>query len=777
MTGSCFSADTRLNANSRYEYCMRTLLIQIICLALATQFVISCTTMQTDQPVPEHTPTQTQRAAVAELALLKMDEIDALVKLDNEPLGRQIASVLREQASESGDFYFRQLDIHFNRQWISLTSTVDIADGTGNIVRATAAGDILLEFSGNSLQWFPLFSELHITSTDFNYADGAYAESIPELDQLALDRLNTNVTDALLLYDNNTIPLDAIPLADIEVGAALSTLSNITATQTQALKGIFIVAGSATMIEPDATSIALDLEFIPDFSVCPADISVSRSVFVREIKSREPRGLIRNMGDLADLQHFYSEISGAKRPMTIIHYWFADGQPWVVKELAVGPSERWRTWSSRGTDHTDASHWRVLVVEKESGCILHSQSVHTLETEAQENISEDGESSVVRNFTTLNDAFAKRTSEFSIVRDKPGIALIEIRRDFLQDVFRSSVSDLNIEARFDPRNLPKLHYTAQMLPIELEDDVCADTSCPEPEVCPSSTAICKRLRDTRDCTTCLFHNPLNNRCIKQAIDPICEGNRNEQNEKYDADHKACKAAVESAKRKCEEKNAQRIRSCEIESGAERSTCQAVKAGIESIKEGARFADVSAETNITGELSAVFSDFQIVGDFQRIQQDIALKFDIELNGDLLFSTGDIPDSVASCLKGWQAPFNNHATNTISQTMLTPLNVGESMLTSSWSGLVIPIAMSPSPLESVFVGNPRLLANCGVKLTVDDVVGVIVGEQADFFSGRINLIVQPLPTRIKLSPATIIYGETTHESTAVLNDKFLRYDIKK
>jgi hypothetical protein len=733
--------------------------------------------MQTDRPVPEHTPTQTQRAAVAELALLKMDEIDALVKLDNGPLGRQIASVLREQASESGDFYFRELDVQFNRQWISLSSTVDIADGTGNIVRATAAGDILLEFSGNSLQWFPLFSQLHITSTDFNYADGSYAESIPELDELALDRLNRNVTDALLLYDNNSIPLDAIPLADIEVGATLPTFSNTTAFQTQALKGIFIVAGSATVIEPKVTSIALDLEFIPDFSVCPADISVSRSVFVKEIRSREPHGLVRNMADLADLQHFYSEISGAKRPMTIIHYWFADGQPWVVKELAVGPSERWRTWSSRGADKTDASHWRVLVVEKESGCILHSQSLHTLETEAIENSSTEGETTVVRNFTTLNNAFEKRTSEFSIVKETPAIALIEIRRDFLQDVFRSSVSDLDIEARFDPDELPKLNYTAQMLPFELEDDVCADTSCPKPEVCPSSIAICKPLRDTRDCTTCLFHNPLNNRCIKQAIDPICEGNRNEQNEKYNADQKACIASVETAKRECEEKNAQRIRSCEIESGAERSTCKAVKAGIESIRQGARFADVSAESSISGELSTIYSDFRIAGDFQRLQQDITLKFDIKLNGELLLNTGDIPDSVANCLNAWQAPFNNYATNTISQIMQSPLSVGESMLTSNWSGLILPIALSPSPFESVFVSNPQLLANCGVKLTVDDVEDVIVGDQADFFSGRINLLVQPLPTRIKLSPATIRYGETTHESAAILNDEFLRYDIRK
>ena len=171
------------------------------------------------------------------------------------------------------------------------------------------------------------------------------------------------------------------PLGRIEVGAALHGFAHSAASEIQSLNGVFIVVGSAMLIEPSVTSIALELEFNPNFSYCPADVTVSRAGFTSNIDKREPAGFVRSLTDAEDIRYFYTEVSGAKRPLTVIHYWFADGQPLVVEELPVETSERWRTWSSRSSTRTGASRWEVLVVEKESGCIFHSQSIRTLGTE------------------------------------------------------------------------------------------------------------------------------------------------------------------------------------------------------------------------------------------------------------------------------------------------------------------------------------------------------------------------------------------------------------
>jgi len=755
---------------------MQTLLTRFLLLAAITLTLFACTATTPFSSSSKHSAKQIQRADSARLALNNMEEIDALVKLDNKLLARQIESVLREQALSSGDFYFRELKLRFDHQFISLESTVDIADGTGNVIAASAGGDIMLELSGDSLEWFPLFSQLHITSKDFSYGDGSYAESIPELDQLVLKRLDKNISDALRLHDNNAIPVNTVPLAEVEVGATLATLNNLTARQSQAMKGVFIVAGSASLIEPAVTSIALDLEFISDLSTCPADISVSRAVFARTITSREPRDLAQNMGSSEDLQYFYSEISGAKRPMTIIHYWFADGQPLAVSELAVGPSERWRTWSAKDRSDTGASHWRVLVVEKESGCILHSESLRTFDADID--AAEAGEDQAIDNITALRKEFSDRTSEFSIHRDRPGVALIEIRRAFLQDVYQASVADLEVEAVFNPEVLPQLQYSAQILPFDIQDVVCEDKGCDTFKSCTESIAHCVRLRDSRECSSCLFYNPLNNRCISQGEDPICMARRNTQNEKYDADRVACIAAAEAKELSCEQQNNHQRQSCEIESRAEKSTCAAVKAGIEALRPGQHFAKVSANATISGQLSTIFSNFKIENDFSSLKQDIAVKSDIDIQGDLVFQPGNIAAPLANCMAEWSASFNNSATILTSlNSMLLSLSANEKTLTAEWNGFVLPLPMTPSPLWSVFVENPQLLANCGIGLTVEEVEQAIVGYQKDFFIGQINLEIKSLPTNIRLTPATVKYGGNTYSAEAILNEDFLRYDIKK
>ncbi len=755
---------------------MRRVLTRIIYLAIAAQLLAACVMTPSSGQVTDQISVQNQHTASAASAFRGLTEIDAVVKLNNQQLSRQITRGLKSQADSSGDYYFKKLRIQFGQQAISLVSTVDIADNTGNVISAIATGDVLLDYSGNRLVWFPLFKHLRITSTDFSFEKGTYAEAIPELNELLLNRLNTDISNALVLHDNNSIPVNVMPLAEVEVGASLPGLGNATARSSMPLNGVFVVVGSAMLIDRRVTTIAMDMKFIPDLSTCPADIEVTRAVFAHEITSREPVGLVRTMTDSENLRYFYSEISGADRPMTIIHYWFADGKPVSVQELAIGPSERWRTWSAKGPTETGVSHWEVLVVEKESGCILHSQSVRTLAATAADTQSDPAPPN--QTFAEYRRQFDARIGGFSISKDKPKIALVEIRRSFLQDVFKASVADLHIEAEFDPDTISQLQFAAQMLPFDTREVVCEQQGCPTPMECTASVTQCKRIRDTRDCSSCLFHNPLNNRCVSQAMDPICEAARNRQNAKYDADREACVANVAAENMDCIQRNVQQARSCEIESGTEASICETVKTGIETLAQGSILAGLKTTANTVGTLSVVYSHFRIEDDFSRLKLDISLKSDLEVNGELNFSPEDIPPPLRECISAWNAPFASRAASVATaDSIRTDIDVGATALTASWSGFAMPLAMTPSPLESVFVLNPQLLASCGIGLTVEKVEELIVGEDAEFFTGRMKLEIQPLPTRIKFSPATVIYGDTIYQAQPVLGDEYLRYDIEK
>ena len=78
--------------------------------------------------------------------------------------------------------------------------------------------------------------------------------------------MKTDISDELMLHGNNAIPLNALPLGKIEVGASLPGFTHSAANKKQLLNGIFMVIGSAMLIESSVTTIVLDLEFNPNLS-------------------------------------------------------------------------------------------------------------------------------------------------------------------------------------------------------------------------------------------------------------------------------------------------------------------------------------------------------------------------------------------------------------------------------------------------------------------------------------------------------------------------------
>jgi hypothetical protein len=446
----------------------------------------ACSMLQPSGITTDLTSIQSQRTVSAEIALQQLQDIDTLIKLDNHWLTQQIEAALVAQAVSAEKIHIRKLNLNFDRQVIALGALLDIDDDDGNVISASVSGEILLVFSGAQLEWLPRFTQLRINSTDFTFDGGSYAEPIPELTQDTLQSLRSNITNTLIEQNLNTIPINAVPLGEIHVGASLPGFADTPARHAQSLRGVFIVAGSAMLIDSASTTIALDMTFFPDLSTCPADVTVSRAEFASGIESREPVGIANNMNNAADVHYFYSEISGAKRPLTIIHYWFADGQPLAVAELAVGPSERWRTWSGKDSEHSDARHLEVLVVEKDSGCILHSESIRTPEPEST--ITGVKQTQSRASFVALKDEFNIRIAGFSISEDIPGIALIEVRRPFLVEVLQASLADLSVNAEFDNSKLSKLQHSASLLPFDTQDINCEQRACASAPVCKRSGA-------------------------------------------------------------------------------------------------------------------------------------------------------------------------------------------------------------------------------------------------------------------------------------------------
>ena len=753
---------------------MQRMLIRFFCLVIATYLMAACTALQPAGVTTDVASIQNQRAANAKYALLRLQDIDTLIKLDNNWLAVQMEAVLMAQANSSEKIHFHKLKLNFDRQFIALDALLDVSDDDGNVISASVSGEILLVFSGAQLEWLPRFTQLRINSKDFAFDGGSYAEPITELTLDVLQIIRSDIAEKVMEQNENTIPINAVPLGEIQVGASLPGFVDTPARHVQSLRGVFVVAGSAMLIDSASTTIALDMTFIPDLSTCPADVTVSRAEFASGIESREPVGIASNVNDAVDVRYFYSEISGAKRPLTIIHYWFADGLPLAVTELAVGPSERWRTWSGRESEHGDATHLEVLVVEKDSGCILHSESIRVLGSESTNTRAEQTQPR--KTFAMLKDEFNIREAGFSISEEVPGIALIEVRRPFLVEVLQASLADLNVDADFDNTSLSALRHSASLLPFDTQDISCEQRACASAPVCRTNITQCKRLRDTRDCSSCLFRNPLNNRCVSEAIDPLCEATRSRQNAKYESDRAACIAKAETLNRECDLLNAQAVRSCQIEAGFEGTVCETIKNGMQTLKEGTPLAQVSAETNTSGTLSANFSNFRIDDDLTALKLDINLKSDLQLSGDLKFSPGGITRPLADCITAWSGHFDSRfiATTAVNK-LLTNLEESGNALTGIWSGFGATVETTPSPLESIFVGNPQLLANCRIGLTVSKVEQAFAGDDERFFNGFIELEIQPLPTSIHLAPATIESGGKTYSAEARLSASHLRYDI--
>jgi hypothetical protein len=754
---------------------MRLISFRIATAVAMIQVVFGCAVLEEWLPDSESPVIQNERASRALASLEKLGEIDAYIKLDNKLLGDHIRAELEAQAAATGKFEFTRLRVRFERQHIALEAVLLVTDGPGEPREAAVSGDVLLAFSGDQLIWLPHFNELIFRDNDFVFF-GDREEPGPEaLLSGLLEQINRDITDAVIVLGKNVVRINPVPLGSIEVGADLAGFIDVSASNSHALGGVFTVAGSTILIEPSITSIALDLEFIPSISTCPADIHVSRSTFANEIRAREPIGIARLVDDLGEMRYFFTEISGASRSTAVVHYWFADGKPVAVEELPVEPSFRWRTWSSKTIDRT-AGNWEVIVVEKSTGCILHSLALRTdIQGEATAATETSPASST---FAQLLNEFEGRVAEFSILEDKPEVALVEVPRDFLSEVLHASLKDIHINVDFDISGRASRQVSGVLQPLAAGNIVCTERECSARRECTTGFTQCARRRDTRDCNTCLFRNPLNGRCVNEGVDPICEAARTIRNNRYAAEMELCLNREATAKSDCESLRSQEIRSCKIEAATEKSACEAGREVVEVNADAAAYATVSGQVRTTGGLRAIYSSFELGEDLSDLRLNLGFSAALDLEGTVSFNPRSGLGQLGTCIAAWKGLYRAKVVMPLAaSSMIGSVETDGAALVTNWSGYVLSAAVTPSPLQAIFVEHPGLLADCQIGLTVDRVAGALVGEDGGYFGGGIGFEIQPLPSRIQLEPATLEYGERTYGSMPVLSGKHLRFELEE
>lgn len=744
---------------------------RIITIIATSCLLWGCAVMDESQPSVEKTPIENQRVSLAAASLHALDEVDAYIRLDNKPLQSRIRDGLTALAAEIEDLEFSRIKVQFSRQVIELEAILQVDNGPDDQLSAALSGDVILTFSGNQLKWLPHFDQLRVAESVFLSEGPSYSQARSDFEELLLRRVNREIADAVIVLGRNVVPINPLPLGQIEVGAALTNFPDVIATSSQSLGGVFTVAGSTILIEPGVTSIAVDLGFIPSISDCPADLKVSRSTFAREIKNREPIGITRFLDEKAAPTHFFTEITGASRSTAVVHYWFADGMPVQLEELSVEPSYRWRTWSSMTIDPERARNWEVIVVDKGTGCILHSLAIL-----ANPAVKPAAENDTVP-FKQFREDFENRVAGFSIPGDRPEIALIEVSRTFLRDALQASLKDIQILVDFDAESLPSESVTASLRAFNVDDIVCAGRECIAQRECEAGFTQCIRQRDSRNCSTCLFRNPLNNRCVKEGIDPICEAAKSSQNSRFEVAHDACLGQEATARRDCERLRAQEIRSCEIEAASAQSACEASRDVVEEFSEVASIASVSMGVRSAGGLAAVFSDFEIEGDLTGLRQNLRFSAALKLSGNIKFTPRTELGPMAECIAAWQDSFDSVVVlPQLANSMIGTMESAETALVTAWTGHVVTASVAPTPLEALFVGNPGLLADCHIGLTVDKVSAAVTGENSEYITGRYQFEIQPTPSRIDLGAASVVYGENIFHAEPRLSPTHLKYEVK-
>ncbi len=734
-------------------------------LLLLLALVYSCSPIQPVSSPETFTADEDMLATAAILSLQELAETDALLQVNNNVLAQYIRKALTEQNSASSIFNLTDVQVEFGRQAIGLRARIATTQADGGVRTAGLLGDVQLSFTGGQVEFYPQFRQLVADSTDGETA-GEFSYE--------LSRINAETSDALILRRGNRLPITNRSLARLELSA---TLGDFTAAQVERLfdlNGVFTVAGSALFIDEAYTSAALDLQMVRGIRNCVSTVSVSRAGFAYGMEAREPRQIAR-LVDAGQNQLFYfTEIADARTPLTVVHYWFANGRPIDIDELTVEPSARWRTWSSHRIDPSSMSHWEVIAVDKASGCVIDSRSIRPM---PQQIISFSPDANRPdQPYASYREQFEQAVQHFTMASQRTAIAGMEVRGPAVREALNTLLTDTPFVLRFPAADGDPRHASGSLARLSGQSIACEPESCDINRVCTRDFSACERKRDTRNCMTCQIRNPLNNRCLQESIDPTCEELKISRNRHFEQDWNACIERENSAQAHCEQFVELARQNCEQNAADAVAECTRRKPLLTRQSGENDLARLSTETTISGQVAMIFTNLELTHDLEKIKAGLSVDAGLNLNGKLEVSPAPETGVLASCLAGWSGAFQSSGSGSqLASSKAGNVYSSAANLDLNWSDFFISVNFRPAPMESLFNHDPQLLDACRLGLRPAQIVTSLHGEAGRLMAGSVMLLVQNPRGRIDFSPAMLTSDNEPYRSRAQWVDKNLMFEL--
>jgi hypothetical protein len=705
-----------------------------------------------------HAEAQAQRISQSLDDLAGLERVDLLLDFDSQRLARELRTDLAEALPAVPGWTGSDVAVSFGPGYVALDFQGRYEATSDVPIPVQVSGELVPALHPDRLVWR---IELSSLVTDQLVLDP----------RAVLDRLQNALAMALADQNGGAMPLDALPLGILEAGIRLRAPFEVVRSESRALAGVVIPERVASLVDTDRTRLALQLGFVPELPYCEPTVSIGRATFAGTIANREPVQPLETQARPGEARVFFSEITNARETTKVVHYWFADGRPVAVTPLGVQPSARWRTWSGAPPDVGNVSRWQVLVLEERTGCILAHEALEVAGAPA----ASSGASSA--GFDELAKRFRGRTSALA-TEFEPGLpAVASADRQFLGAALAEGMYDLSLAARIPVTRQEPLRVDVRIGAQPGDALSCSRPSCESQRVCTLDFERCPVQRDTRDCSSCLLRNPLNNRCVRESEDPICLAARDSENQRLATERQACIDRETAQRDQCVQERDRLLQNCRRQQSRQSSVCEAQVAEMNQRFEGMQpLASLTGNLGLSGTLDFVFSEFRMDPDLERIRMSISLAGDLDHRGALEFAPAPGLQALNRCIGGreeaYEAPMSLAPWR---GGIVTDLRVEQSRLVADWSGLSQRLDASPRPSNQLLVSGAPILFTCPTGLDPARLLDNISGSGSNWLQGIFELDMRPEPTRITLLPAYLAIGSESWTGDAEVGAERVLYRI--
>lgn len=712
-------------------------------------------------PGPAHTDRQFERLGEASADLDRLQTVDLRLRIDSAVLQEAIEASLVDALDRVDAWRAERLSVGFYPGYVAIDAIgrfraerPESANVEAEAPRFRLVGDVRLHYQSGRISWYPEFHRLvPLERSEDGPTDAAGPGAAPSPAPSARDLLETAVRAELAAGGRAELPIDPLPLGVLETGARLRQPFATVLVESSLLSGVLTTAGAAVLVTPETTTFALDLGFVPRLPNCRTSVGVGRATFAADVRNREPRNTAVLEGTAEQTRYFFTDIVETRANTTVVHYWFADGKPVSLTELDVEPSARWRTWSERPDGLTGIRRLQVLVIEKGTGCILEHRSIVLARDDVIGDTPPASPERAALAFDALQEAFADRTADLPPTEELIGAAAVDARPAFFATAISEALYDLRLVSSATVSTPRPLAVAATLAPFPENALSCDSRDCDAARVCIVDFDDCPVRRDTRDCRSCLFRNPLNNRCLREAEDPICIAARDAENQRLEGLRQSCIAGKTRQRDACLAARDRELANCRARARRERTDCANQAAAMAARRDDGRpIATLGGTATLAGVLRVEFSEFRIAPDLQNVRMQLAVAAELEAAGALRFTPDPELTALTACLRPAESAFRTPLILPPWQGGLaTGLEADGAALQANWSGLVQTLETDPPLVERFLEEHPDLFERCALEIDARRSFDLLSGEGSNLLRGNLTLDLQPEPTRISLLPA--------------------------